>query len=45
MTVAQLTKSLTQEELVSWAAYFSIKSEEEEKARDQAKAVQSAKMR
>ena len=32
MTVAQLSQQLTQEELISWAAFFQLKSEEEEKA-------------
>ena len=38
MTVAQLAERLTQEELTSWAAYFEIRNEQEEKALDQAKA-------
>ncbi len=38
MTVAQLTERLTQEELTSWAAYFEIRNEQEQKAMDQAKA-------
>jgi hypothetical protein len=37
MTVAQLTSQLTQEELTTWAAYFEIRSEEEEKAMERAK--------
>lgn len=37
MTVAQLTSQLTQEELTAWAAYFEIRSEEEEKAVERAK--------
>lgn len=37
MPVAQLTKTLTQEELVSWAAFFEIRNEEEEKAMERAK--------
>tara|TARA_R100001509_G_scaffold162558_1_gene134485 strand:- start:63 stop:200 length:138 start_codon:yes stop_codon:yes gene_type:complete len=45
MTVGALTQQLTQEELVSWSAYYSLKNEQEEKARDQAKMVQRAKMR
>ena len=32
MTVAQLCQTLTQEELVGWAAFFELKSEAEEKA-------------
>ena len=34
MTVAQLSQTLTQEELVGWAAFFELRSEQEEKARD-----------
>tara|TARA_R110001606_G_scaffold394251_1_gene564982 strand:- start:481 stop:627 length:147 start_codon:yes stop_codon:yes gene_type:complete len=37
MTVAQLCKTLTQEELVGWAAFFELKSEQEEKAIEKAK--------
>ena len=32
MTVAQLSTRLTQEDLTAWAAFFSLKNEEEEKA-------------
>tara|TARA_R100000406_G_scaffold11483_1_gene7377 strand:+ start:921 stop:1052 length:132 start_codon:yes stop_codon:yes gene_type:complete len=32
-----LTETLTQEELVGWAAFLEIKNEEEEKAMEQAK--------
>ena len=37
MTVAQLTKHLTQEELVGWAAYFDLYNEQHEKAVQNAK--------
>jgi hypothetical protein len=37
MTVAQLTRQLTQEEMTSWAAFFQLKSEEEEKAMERAR--------
>ena len=37
-TVAELTQTLTREELVGWAAFFAIQNEEMEKDRD---AVQS----
>ena len=37
MTVAQLTKHLTQEELVGWAAYFELHNEQYEKAVQNAK--------
>ncbi len=34
-TVVQLSQSLTHEELVGWAAFFELQSEEREKASDQ----------
>jgi hypothetical protein len=37
MTVAQLASVLTQEELITWAAYYEIKHEEHDKAADRAK--------
>ena len=37
MTVAQLCQTMTQEELVGWAAFFELKSEAEEKAIQNAK--------
>ena len=37
MTVTQLTKHLTQEELVGWAAYFDLYNEQQEKAIQNAK--------
>ena len=40
--MAQLSCCLTQEELVGWAAFYELKSEQEEKARDQAKMRQGA---
>lgn len=43
MTVAQLSRELTQEELVGWAAYYAIKSEEEEKAMDRSRMGRGAK--
>tara|TARA_R100001086_G_scaffold119120_1_gene61188 strand:+ start:251 stop:424 length:174 start_codon:yes stop_codon:yes gene_type:complete len=42
MTVASLSKELTQEELVAWAAFFEIKQEEEEKAMERAKTSRGA---
>jgi len=38
MTVAQRSQTLTQEELIGWAAFFELKNEQEEQA------VQRAKM-
>ena len=35
--MAQLSQSLTHEELVGWAAFFELKGEQEEQARNQAK--------
>jgi hypothetical protein len=37
MTVAQLSTQLTQEELTSWAAFFQLKADQEEKAMERAK--------
>jgi hypothetical protein len=37
MTVGQLSNVLTQEELISWAAFFELKREEQEKASDRAR--------
>jgi hypothetical protein len=35
--VSQLAQSLTQEELVGWAAYFELHNEQQEKAMEQAR--------
>lgn len=35
--MAQLSKQLTQEELVGWAAFFELKAEKEERSVQQAK--------
>lgn len=43
MTVVQLTEHLTQEELVGWAAFFEIKTEQEERAMQNAKAGRGAR--
>ena len=43
MTVAQLSRDLTQEELVSWAAYFELHNEQQEKAIQSAKAGKGAR--
>jgi len=37
MTIAQLSRDLTMEELVGWAAFFELRNEDEQKAMDQAK--------
>tara|TARA_R100000697_G_scaffold117318_2_gene138730 strand:- start:3490 stop:3663 length:174 start_codon:yes stop_codon:yes gene_type:complete len=37
MTLAQLSKHLTQEELVGWAAFYEMKGEEEERVMDRAR--------
>jgi len=42
MTVAQLTRELSNEELVTWCAYYEIKGEEEERVMDRAKTGRSA---
>ena len=36
-TVSELCQTLTQEELIGWAAFLEIKNEEEEKAMERAK--------
>jgi len=41
MTVRQLTRELTAEELVAWGAFYELKSEEEEKAMSSAKTGRS----
>lgn len=38
MTVVQLCRELTHEELVGWAAFYELRADEEEKARDRAQA-------
>ena len=43
MTVAELTKHLTQEELVGWAAYFDLYNEQQEKAIQNAKTASRAR--
>ena len=42
MTVAQLSQTLTQEELLGWAAFFELKNEREEKAIQNAKTANRA---
>ena len=43
MTVAQLTVHLTREELIGWAAFYELKSEEEERGMDRAKTGRGAR--
>lgn len=43
MTVAQLTAHLTKEELIGWAAFYELKSEEEEKVMDRARTGRGAR--
>ena len=40
--MAQLSCHLTQEELVGWAAFFELKSEQEDKARDRVQTSRGA---
>jgi len=42
MTVGTLTRQLSQEELVGWAAYFELKGEQEERAMQRAKTARGA---
>ena len=37
MTVQKLTTTLTQEELIGWAAYFDLKKEYEDKAMERSR--------
>tara|TARA_R100000005_G_scaffold33537_1_gene15314 strand:+ start:1728 stop:1874 length:147 start_codon:yes stop_codon:yes gene_type:complete len=42
MTVAQLSRDLTQEELIGWAAFFELKGDEESNARDRVQTSRGA---
>ena len=42
MTVRQLTRELTTEELVAWGAFYDLKGEEEEKVMDRARSSRGA---
>ena len=42
MTLAQLTERLTQEELVGWAAFYELKSEEQEAVMDRGRTSRGA---
>ena len=43
MTVVQLCRELTHEELVGWAAFYELRGEEQEKAQESARAQARAK--
>ena len=43
MTVGQLCTQLTHEELISWAAFFELKADEEEKVRKQSQYARGAR--
>ena len=43
MTLVQLSKHLTQEELVGWAAFYEMKGEEEERVMDRARVSKGAR--
>ena len=43
MTLAQLAKHLTQEELVGWAAFYEMKGEEEERVMNSARMSKGAR--
>ena len=43
MTVSTLVKQLTVEEMLGWAAFYEIKTEEEEKAMDRARTSRGAR--
>ena len=42
MTLAQLTERLTQEELVGWAAFYELRSEDQQAAMDRGRASRGA---
>lgn len=42
MTLSQLTEQLTQEELVGWAAFYELKSEEQQAALDRSRTSRGA---
>jgi hypothetical protein len=42
MTLAQLTERLTQEELVGWAAFYELKSEEQQTVMDRSRTSRGA---
>ena len=42
MTVRQLTRELTTEELITWGAFYQLKGEEEERVMDRARTGRSA---
>ena len=43
MTLAQLARHLTQEELVGWAAFYEMKGEEEERVMNSARMSKGAR--
>ena len=42
MTLSQLTEQLTQEELVGWAAFYELKSEEQQAVMDRSRTSKGA---
>ena len=40
--MSQLSRHLTQEELVGWAAFFELKNEQEDKAKDRVQTSRAA---
>ena len=42
MTLSQLTEQLTQEELVGWAAFYELKSEEQQAVMDRSRTSRGA---
>jgi len=45
MTVSSLAEQLTVEEMLGWAAFYEIKTEEEEKAMDRARSSRGVRAR
>lgn len=44
MTVSQLSRELTMEELIGWSAYFALENEKHEKERDRVQASAASRV-
>lgn len=43
MTVVELSRTLTQEEMIGWAAFYELKREESERSMDRARTSKGAR--
>jgi len=43
MTVVELSRTLTQEEMIGWAAFYELKREENERSMDRARTSKGAR--